>query len=101
MTKIFQIRTNTSFDFDFNANGNSYRMEVRYNAFSDSYYFNLIRLVGMIPLLSGITLSTGTNLLSNFDWFKLYVAPNKPEFYNSNPTSKTIKNFQIWVEDEE
>ena len=101
MTKCILIRTNTAFNADFSANGVSYRIEVRYNNYSDSYYFNLYRLADLKLLLSGITLSTGTNLLSQFDWFKLYVVPNKPELYSSNPTSATIKNFQLWVEDEE
>ena len=102
MTKVIQIRTNTSFNVDFSANGTSYRMEVRYNAFSNAYYFNLIRLMGMRLLLSGITMSTGTNMLSQFqNWFKLWIVPTKPELYAVNPTSQTIKDFQIWVEDEE
>lgn len=100
MTKVFQIQTNTPFDMDFDANGTSYRMEVRYNPFSNSYYFNLRLLYGLKLLLAGITLSTGTNLLSQFDWFKLYIAPTKPELYDSNPTAETIRQFQIWVEDE-
>nr|DAY59334.1 MAG TPA: hypothetical protein [Caudoviricetes sp.] len=101
MTKIITIKTNTAFNVDFSANGTSYRLEIRYNAFSDSYYFNLIRLMGMKLLLSGITVSTGTNMLSQFSWFKLWFCPTKPELYAFNPTSKTIKDFQIWVEDEE
>jgi hypothetical protein len=57
--------------------------------------------MGMKLLLSGITVSTGTNMLSQFSWFKLWFCPTKPELYAFNPTSKTIKDFQIWVEDEE
>lgn len=101
MTKMIQIKTNTAFDVDFSANGVSYRLSIRYNSFSDSYFFDLTRLVGMVLLLSGITLSTGTNLLSNFDWFKMWIVPTKPELYAVNPTAKTVKDFQIWVEDEE
>ena len=101
MTKVFTIKTNTGFNVDLSANGVSYRLEIRYNAFSDSYYFNLIRLVGMKLLLSGITVSTGTNMLSQFGWFKLWFVPNKPGLYAFNPTAKTIKDYQIWVEDEE
>lgn len=101
MMKVIQFRTNTGMNVDFSANGVSYRMEIRYNPFSDSYYFNLIKIVGMKLLLSGITLATGTNLLSQFDWFRLWVCPSKPELYATNPTSKTIKYFQLWVEDEE
>ena len=102
MTQVRQIQTNTGFSFDFNANKNSYRMEVLFNLYSDSYYFNLYLFKDMKLLLSGITLSTGTNLLSQFpNWFKLWVVPTKPEFYAVNPTSKNIRNFQIWIEDEE
>lgn len=101
MTKAIQIKTNTSFNVDFNANGVSYRLQVRYNPFSDSYFFDLIKLVGMELLLCGITLSTGTNLLSQFKWFKLWIVPTRPELYSTNPTSKTITGYQIWVEDEE
>lgn len=100
MTKVFQIKTNTAFSIEFSANNTSYHMVVRYNNFSDSYFFDLIRLADNVNLLSGITLSTGTNLLSQFDWFKLMVLPTKPELYNFNPTSKTIRQYQIWVEDE-
>lgn len=100
MTKLFQIKTNQSFSMNFSANGTSYRMTVRYNTFSDSYFFDLIRLADMKYLLSGITLSTGTNLLSQFNWFKLWVVPLKPELYAFNPTAKTIRNFVIMVEDE-
>lgn len=102
MTKIIQIKTNTPFDADFSANGTSYRLSVRYNLFSDSYFFDLTRLIDMKLLLSGITLSTGTNLLSQFSqWFKMWCVPTKPELYSKNPTSETIRDFQIWVEDEE
>lgn len=100
MTKIFQIRTNQSFSMDFSANAVSYRMVIRYNPFCDSYFFDLIRLADMQNMLLGITLSTGTNLLSQFSWFKLWVVPLKPELYAFNPTSKTIRNFVIMVEDE-
>lgn len=101
MLKVFTIQTNTAFNVDFNANGVSYRLAVRYNSFSDSYFFDLIKLSTLETLLCGITVSTGTNMLSQFDWFRLMFVPNKPELYASNPTSKTIMNYQIWVEDEE
>lgn len=102
MTKIIQIRTNTAFTFDFNANGTSYRMEIIYNGFSNSYFFNLYRHKNMQLLLSGITLSTGTNLLSQFpQWFRLWVIPTKPELYSENPNAQNIRNFQLWIEDEE
>lgn len=99
MTQVIQIQTNTGFEVDFNANGVSYRMEVVFNTFNDSYYFNLYRMVGLKRLLSGITLSTGTNLLSQFpNWFGLWVIPTKPELYPSNPTSETIRDYQLWIE---
>lgn len=102
MTKAFKINTNTSFNLDFNANGTSYRIEVVFNTCSDSYFFNLYRLQNLKLLLAGITLSTGTNLLSQFPtWFKLFIVPTRPELYSVNPTSKNIKDFLIWVEDEE
>ena len=100
MTQMFQISTNSAFSFDFNANRNSYRMRVIHNDFNDSYSFDIIRRTDNYPLLSGITLSTGTNLLSQFNWFKLWVVPTKPELYAVNPTSSTITQYQIWVEDE-
>ena len=100
MTKIFQISTNTAFTMNFVANNVSYRMKVEYNNFNDSYFFSLFRSPGLEPLLSGITMSTGTNLVSQFNWFKLWIVPTKPELYSVNPTANTIRNYQIWVEDE-
>ena len=102
MTRVIQIQTNTAFSVEFTANSVSYRMKVYFNTFSDSYYFDLHRLRDLKRVLSGITLSTGTNLLSQFPHlFKLWIVPTKPEFYASNPTSETIRNYQIWVEDGE
>lgn len=101
MTKAFQIKTNSAFNFDFTANRVSYRMRVIYNSFSNSYSFDIIQLSDMKLLLAGITLSTGTNLLSQFGWFRLWVIPTKPELYGANPTAETIMDFQIWVEDEQ
>lgn len=100
MTQMFQIRTNSAFSMDFNANRSSYRIRVIHNSFNDSYSFDVIRRSDMRVLLAGITLSTGTNLLSQFNWFKLWVLPTKPELYDVNPTSSTITQYQIWVEDE-
>lgn len=102
MTKVFNIQTNTAFNFEFNANGTSYKIEVVFNTFSDSYYFNLYKVQNNILLLSGITLSTGTDLLSQFpNLFKFYVIPTRPELYSVNPSSSNIRGFQLWVEDEE
>lgn len=102
MTKVIQINTNTSFSTDFNANGTTYRIVILFNTFSNSYYFDLYRLRGLQLLLAGVTLSTGTNLLSQFpQWFKLWVVPTEPELYASNPTSETIGKYQLWIEDEE
>lgn len=101
MTQVVLLQTNTAFSFEFNANRVTYRIEIVFNQFSDSYFFNLYKVRGNELLLAGITLSTGTNLLSQFpQWFKMYVAPNKPELYGVNPNSKNIRNFQIWIEDE-
>lgn len=100
MTKIFQIKTTQSFRITFSANGTSYSLVVRYNSFSDSYYFDLTRVLDGVQLLCGITLSTGTNLLSQFSWFKFWVVPMRPELYGVNPSAANIRNFVLVVEDE-
>lgn len=99
MTKIIRIVTNTSFRTTVTVGGVAYSLEVVFNMFEDSYYFNLYEARTNKKILAGITLSTGTDLLSQFpNLFKLFVVPTKPELYESNPNSKTILDYQIWVE---
>ena len=61
-----------------------------------------IKFKTMYYYCQGITLSTGTDLLSQFpNLFKFYVIPTRPELYSVNPSSSNIRGFQLWVEDEE
>ena len=89
------------YSFTTDINGQRVKIHVRYNPYSDSYYFNVDRFINgqYENIINGIPLVTGIDLFMQYPQYhlgELLIVPFKPEYYDKTPTAETlVNNFQI------
>ena len=104
--KIINFKSHKQYSFSTSINSHQFRIHVRYNSYTDSYYFNIDNLVDgkYENIINSVSLVTGVDLFMQHPQLELgvcYIIPMKLELEDKNPTAETLVNNYIllWVED--
>lgn len=97
---------NASYNFTHVVNNNTYRIHVRYDTYSDTYFLNFDKYEKgeYVNIINNIVLTTGMNLLEQFTYYHLgsmYLIPYGDYALNSYPSNKNIvTNYSLlWEHD--
>lgn len=95
MLNYLQFTSNKSHNFIHRVNGVSYKIHIRYDAYNSSYYMNIDKNIGGLytNIISNIRLTTGVNLLLQYQHFNLgdlRLIPYKDTEFDKIPNTDTI-----------
>lgn len=106
MLYSFSFRSNASYNFTHVVKGNSYRVHMLYDSYTNSYYMSIDKLVNgaFKRLIQGVRVTTGINILLQFTYLNIggiWVLPINDETIDDIPNPETIVSGYIftWVHD--
>lgn len=106
MVYAFSFKSNASYNFTHVVQGNSYRVHMIYDRYTDSYYIRIDKLVNgaFTRLLQGVRITTGINILLQYNYLELggiWVIPISDNTVNDIPNASTIVSGYVftWIHD--
>ena len=98
MLYVYPFRTNTSYNFTTNVGGNNFRVHIKHNLRYNTYYMDIdMQQDGSYqPIISGINMTTGMDLLFPFKHYNLgilYIIPKDSRYYSEVPKAETITKY--------
>ena len=104
MEHYISFSSSNSHNFDEIVNGNSVKLHILYNYYLKTYYINvdIYRDEDYVNIISGLQMTTGTNLLSQWSYLNLgslELIPMNTKYLDSLPTPETIMENYILVWD--